>query len=461
MKKSLTLIGMLLAAGFTAQAQSLGPMLTLETRVVDSFDGDGTYADEGQENIQWSVVGSQNSVEDFPLMTLANTWPRDKYGERPENAESLQVLAINGAFTQRGRNYIEIIPTRDGSTPSPIPLTGVVKAMGIWVWGSNFNHDFIAVVEDSNQVQHRINMGRLNYMGWRNLSASIPSSINQRNDTFPLRRELRLVKFIVEINAAERADNFFVYLDNFTTISQRRNMSNFDGIDLTEPRVLDQIWEGRPVSTQAGQVGTNSAVSDPTKLQEVQVSTMSDPSAWVGRMSRDNGIITVRGLESDGSVEKLPLNGEDGAQDESGFILGARVQFIRRALSHFTIKSVNPLLIEGVTKTISVQVAGRNVPHTLSIVIRDYEGRRHELVMGKLDFAGWKQLSVSIPESVVQKDRHYGHLAGIFVEEFIVRADLEEARGVYLLWLDDLRAVVDLYGVTTGRADDDPRDELW
>ncbi|NIZ46824.1 flagellar filament outer layer protein FlaA [Entomospira nematocerorum] len=460
MKKSLALIGIFfLTMSFGAWAQDMGAMLSLDTHVVDSFDGDGVYPDGG-ENIQWIAVGSQNIVQDFPLTTQANVWPREKFGENPANSDDLRALAINGAFTQRGRNFIEIIPTRDGSTPSPLPLTDEVRALGVWVWGSNFNYTFLAVVEDADGVQHRINMGRLNYMGWRNLTATIPNTINQRNATFPLRRTLRLVKFIIDVNPAERADNFFVYIDNVTTISQRRIMTGFDGSNLTEPTVIDQIWEGQPINANAGQVGSDVAVADPTKLQEVQVSTMNDPSAWVGQMRRNDGLITVRSFEG-GAADKEPLNGEESESDEQNRILGTRIQFLRRSLSQFTIKAVNPIPIQGVTKTISVWVAGRNTQHTLSIVIRDYEGRRHELVLGQLDFSGWKQLSVSIPENVVQNDPNYGHIAGITFEEFIVHADLLESRGTFFLWLDDVRALVDMFAVATGRAEDDPRDELW
>lgn len=237
-------------------------------------------------------------------------------------------------------------------------------------------------------------------------------------------------------------------------------MTGFDGSNLTEPTVIDQIWEGQPINANAGQVGSDVAVADPTKLQEVQVSTMNDPSAWVGQMRRNDGLITVRSFEG-GAADKEPLNGEESESDEQNRILGTRIQFLRRSLSQFTIKAVNPIPIQGVTKTISVWVAGRNTQHTLSIVIRDYEGRRHELVLGQLDFSGWKQLSVSIPENVVQNDPNYGHIAGITFEEFIVHADLLESRGTFFLWLDDVRALVDMFAVATGRAEDDPRDELW
>lgn len=461
MKKSLTLICIVFfATSFTAWAQELGPLLSLETVTIDSFDGDGVYSDDNQ-SIQWQVSGSQNSVQDFPLSTLANVWPRDKYGEVPVNAEALRALAINGAFTQRGRNYIEIFPTRDGSTPSPLPLPGEIRAIGMWVWGSNFNYDLLAVVEDADGGQYRVKMGRLNYMGWRNLTATIPSSINQTENTFPVRRDLRLVKFVIELNPSERADNFFVYFDSLTVISKRRFVSGFDGSNLTEPRVIEQIWTGQPINPQAGQIGSGTAQADPTKLQEVQVSSMNDPSVWAGQMRRDDGLIIVRSFEG-GSTDKEPINGEEVDSDGSvNRILGARIQFLRRSLSQFSIKSVNPIPVNGVTKTLSVWVAGRNAPHRLNIVIRDYEGRRHELVMGNLDFSGWQQLSVSIPENVVQKDRNYNHLAGITVEEFIVYADLKEARGTFFVYLDDLRALVDMFGVATGRTEDDPRDELW
>ncbi len=455
MKRGLVLILTLLPFGLWAQGSS--PLISLDTNVVDSFNGDGIYIDGANEGIQWTVNGVGNATEGFPRTTVANVWPSGKYGDAPANTDELQSFAINGSFTRRGRNSIEIIPTRDGSTPDPLPLADEVKALGVWVWGSNFNQHLVAIIEDADGTQHRLDMGSLQFMGWRNLSVVMPSNINQGNRTFPLRRTLRLVKFVVEINQSEQADNFFLYMHGFTSISQRRFMTGFDGSNLTEQSVLERVWDPQETRTDAGQPGNDTSTADFQKLQEIQVSTMSDPSYWQARMNSDDGRITLRSFEG-GPSDRVPLEGDENDAETANRVLGARINFVRRSRSQFTIKPVRPFYVEGVTKVVSVWVAGRNAAHELQLVVRDFNGNRRVLSMGTLDFSGWKQMSVSIPENIVQTDTHYPDRAGMIIDGFIVRNNLVETSGTFFVYLDDLRALVDVFAVTTGRATDDPTD---
>ncbi|MCX7656982.1 MAG: flagellar filament outer layer protein FlaA, partial [Treponemataceae bacterium] len=125
------------------------------------------------------------------------------------------------------------------------------------------------------------------------------------------------------------------------------------------------------------------------------------------------------------------------------------------------IRPLRPIPIEGITKTISVWVVGRNYNHVLKVVLQDFFGREYELYMGRLNFQGWKKLTVAIPpqspdgkSGIVQRDYHYNSKMGLKIIGFKVECDPMEAYGSYYIYFDDLRAVTDLFAEENRDPDD-------
>ena len=127
--------------------------------------------------------------------------------------------------------------------------------------------------------------------------------------------------------------------------------------------------------------------------------------------------------------------------------------------------SARPLAIEGVTKTVSVWVAGRNQGHSLTLLVQDYYGHNFELYMGTLDFSGWKQMKVAVPPSpdgvhgIVQQDSYLGDRPGLKIVGFRIDCDPMLARGAYYVYFDDLRAITDVYSLMN--RDEDDMDDNW
>jgi hypothetical protein len=125
-----------------------------------------------------------------------------------------------------------------------------------------------------------------------------------------------------------------------------------------------------------------------------------------------------------------------------------------------------PIPIEGITKTISVWVVGRNYNHKMKIILQDFFGNRFELPLGTLNFQGWKKLSVAIPpqnpdgaSGIVQRNYHYNSHMGIKILGFKIECDPMEAYGSYYVYLDDLRAVTDLFA--EDNRDPDDMNDAW
>jgi hypothetical protein len=189
-------------------------------------------------------------------------------------------------------------------------------------------------------------------------------------------------------------------------------------------------------------------------LKEIPISHFSDAAFWTGAMQLDQGNITLRRFAGK-PAGSVPIADEQKLGIEEGdYVLGIKVGFYRRGPASFTIAPVNSLPIEGITKTISVWVVGRNYNHMLKVLIQDYLGRQLELTMGSLNFMGWKQLVVAVPPNIVQTEFHFTYKTGIKILGFRVDCDPLEDFGTYYLYLDDLRAVSDLFGEAKRDIDD-------
>lgn len=199
-------------------------------------------------------------------------------------------------------------------------------------------------------------------------------------------------------------------------------------------------------------VGVDSAQQN---LREVSVTKFEDAGFWYSTMPRDQGVTVLRRLEG-APLDKEPIPGEEevGIDEPDRFVLGLKVSFYKRGMNSFALFPSRPLPIEGITKTISVWVVGRNTRHMLTMLVEDFFGNTAQITMGRLNFSGWKKLTVAVPPSLVQRDWHYNDRMGIKVVGFIVDTDPMESFGTYYIYFDDMRAVTDLFAAENRDPDD-------
>jgi hypothetical protein len=198
------------------------------------------------------------------------------------------------------------------------------------------------------------------------------------------------------------------------------------------------------------------------ELREVSVDNFDHEGFWRSSMSSDEGYITSRLISSKGHAKTDREKEEDAANNleyETNSVLGARVDYLRRGYSSFTLYPTRPIPIEGITKVVSVWVAGRNFNHTLKLLIQDYYGRNFEVNFDKtLKFMGWEKLTATIrPDSgIVQMNPHFFNKLGIKIMGFRVECDPMETYGSYYIYFNDLRAVTDLFAENNPDKDDVP-----
>lgn len=215
--------------------------LSLESRVLESFNGDSGYV--------WKAVASKFATRDgdnvFPKVSYVNVWPLSLHGSKPENAEELKAFGIWCRFDRKGYNWIDLYPVEEGAAedanPAEIPIPGRAKMLDLWVWGSNYNYYLEAYIRDFKGVVHVLQLGDLHYEGWKNLRTNIPENIPQSKRELPKRQGLTLVKFRVWTRPMERVDDFRIYFDQVKILTDLFE-SLFDGDELTDPDYVDEVW---------------------------------------------------------------------------------------------------------------------------------------------------------------------------------------------------------------------------
>jgi hypothetical protein len=207
------------------------------------------------------------------------------------------------------------------------------------------------------------------------------------------------------------------------------------------------------------------------KLKEVSVDQFEAAGFWGAKISNDDGISTARLFEGRpaGSAAEPVADPRYVGQDPkivNKYVFGVRTDFYQRGYNEIFVNAKRPIPIEGITKIVSVWVIGRNYNHTLYLQLQDFFGNEFELQMGKLNFQGWKKMTVAIPPQnpdgrtgIVQRNFHYTSHMGLKVKGFRVECDPEEAYGSYYIYFDDLRAVTDLFSEDSRDADDMP--DTW
>lgn len=197
-----------------------------------------------------------------------------------------------------------------------------------------------------------------------------------------------------------------------------------------------------------------------SQITEVRLDGFEDASFWQVAMPIDMGVISRQsrlGIPTDLSTDKWTER-----DDKFGIpktyakqkVLGVKVEYISRGYNWFTITPVKPIVVEGICQSLSFWVAGRNYNHWLKAVIQDFYGNERQLYVDRLRFIGWKELKISIPETVKQRDFHFVDKIGIKFNGFIVECDPVETFGVYYLYLDELRAQTDVFNEKTRDLDD-------
>lgn len=125
-----------------------------------------------------------------------------------------------------------------------IENVGVIKQVGLWVYGLNYPHSISIILQDENNAQQEISLGYLDFDGWRQLIWSNPNYIDDVRDrelrSYPLYPNLspirKLIGFRVYRDGANQGGDFIVYLHDVKVVYDQALLDTTPDID------HDQIW---------------------------------------------------------------------------------------------------------------------------------------------------------------------------------------------------------------------------
>lgn len=167
-------------------------------------------------------------------------------------------LGLKLEFNRKGYNKVEIVPMaeKEGKlVPAPIPFKGRVKQIDLWVWGSNYNYELVMVLVDYRGVYHRLPVGSLQHVGWKNFVVTIPTYIPQAVTYIPRQQPFAFVKFEIWTHPDERVTGAYIYIDHIKYLSDLME-SKYDGYQLGEIETTKNLWDKAPKAPDTVQQST-------------------------------------------------------------------------------------------------------------------------------------------------------------------------------------------------------------
>ena len=134
-----------------------------------------------------------------------------------DGAENEFVLGVKVAFHHRGYNYFVMAP------PRPIKIPGITKAISIWVCGRSFRHRLYLHILDYRGEKRVLDMGLLDFVGWKKLLIAIPTNIAQDNFNNTEWRGISFTGFSIETDPLESYGVFYVYFDEMRAVTDIYN----------------------------------------------------------------------------------------------------------------------------------------------------------------------------------------------------------------------------------------------
>lgn len=182
----------------------------------------------------WQAVGSKFTKKGFPqVKPLINDWPTALFGKKGD-PNNKYCLGVRTSYYKMGYNFLKIFPENG------IKVPGIAKAFYIWVWGANFSYDMEMQITDYKGITHTLPVGRLNYLGWKVHRIDVPDYIPQTQQTVPRIKRLKFERFTIWSLPGAPLENFYVYFDHFTVLTDITN-ETFDGDDLANHP--DEYWQ--------------------------------------------------------------------------------------------------------------------------------------------------------------------------------------------------------------------------
>ncbi len=216
MKRILLLTVLILAAGGLLSAQQADPEAAsigvdtaqqkLQEVSISKFEDSGFWRvympiDQGVIESR-RFEGSPNDKQPLPEEEAVGIATPDEF-----------VLGVKASFFRRGNSEIFIQPIR------PLQVPGITKTISVWAVGRNFNHRLYIVVGDYFGNVNMLEMGTLNFSGWKQLTTAVPPTLVQRDFHYNDRMGVQILGFMIQPALMETYGTYYVYFDGLRALT--------------------------------------------------------------------------------------------------------------------------------------------------------------------------------------------------------------------------------------------------
>jgi len=242
----------------------------IQTVILDDFE-----LVDGQPKRMWVLVpdrfgraGNKDGGDSLQKLAFVNSWPEAYFGTRiPDRGRaefffgptggteddktrytdvSGTCLAMWITFNRPGYNKVELYPLakdQDGGWfREHVPFVGKIQRVDMWIWGANFDYNVDMVLVDFRGAEHRLPVGNIKHIGWKNFVINIPRNIPQSIDYIPSLKTLSLEKFIIWTQPTETVKGAYIYFDQIKYVTDVFS-EMYDGYQLGNPEHIKRVWE--------------------------------------------------------------------------------------------------------------------------------------------------------------------------------------------------------------------------
>jgi len=196
-----------------------------------------------------------------------------------------------------------------------------------------------------------------------------------------------------------------------------------------------------------GQTGGQS--NQQVKIEDILLNDFENAEDWRALSTSPLGDTKIKKVIQLGPIQDV-YNPKELTQEEKdrfvegkNHVLGVKTYYVDRGFDRVVVKPPHEYVISGIGRQLSVWVLGRQFKHTLYVVLRDYRGTIHKLRLGRLDFFGWRKMTVTIPGWLPQSTRYAMLDKNLHFVSLFAASDSKEVGGTFYFYVDDLRIKVD------------------
>jgi hypothetical protein len=175
----------------------------------DSAISDQVYREvaiETFENVQYTEknIRIEKSRDEKAEISM-----RSEYPAPIKDSKKYLGIKVHG---KQGNN-VAIIP------PKELPITEHCQSISVWAYGKNFSGELLMLVRDSEGQVKRFTFGKLNFLGWRKLSYTIPKDFQQEDKYLAQPKSINIVQILYKpgrTTPLKQEDWEYFYLDDIS-----------------------------------------------------------------------------------------------------------------------------------------------------------------------------------------------------------------------------------------------------